>query len=342
LGAGSCRIPALAQATLGNGGTLMVGLTLLSPWRLVLLVLPAALLVLAVVSARRQPKRTVKFSSLDLFDGLVVRPSTAKQVLPVALIALAMCAGVVGAARPAYEETDKSEKAVVVLAIDVSLSMSATDVAPSRIEVAKKSAIRFVDNAPADALIGVVAFDSTAQQIISATDNRDALRRVISRLEPGTGTAIGEAIFASLDTISAAATDAGDGDKAVGTIILLSDGTTTTGRPDNEAAAAAQARGVKVNTIAFGTPDGTVVTPDGQTVPVPPDEQALKNIADTARGKSFTATTEDALSKIYDSLGSAIVRKVVMREASGLFALAAVLLIFVASVLSLRWFRRLV
>lgn len=319
----------------------MVALTFLSAWRLIFLVLPATLVALAFVSAKRRPGRTVKFSSLELFEGLVVRPSRIKQALPVALVALAMCAGVVGAARPAYEETDKSEKAVVVLAIDVSLSMSATDVAPSRIEVAKKSAIRFVDNAPVDTLIGVVAFDSNAQQIISATDNREALRRVISRLEPGTGTAIGEAIFASLDTISAAA-DTADADKAIGTIILLSDGTTTTGRPDNEAAAAAQARGVKVNTIAFGTPDGTVVTPDGQTVPVPPDEQALQNIADTARGKSFSATTEDALTKIYDSLGSSIVRKVVIREVSGWFALTAVMLIFVAAVLSLRWFRRLV
>lgn len=319
----------------------MVGLTFLSPWRLVFLALPVALIVLTMVSARQRPRRTVKFSSLDLFEGLVVRQSRVKQILPLVLVVCAMCFGVVGAARPAYEETDKSEKAVVVLAIDVSLSMSATDVVPSRIEVAKKSAIRFVDNAPPDTLIGVVAFDSTAQQIISATDNREALRRVISRLEPGTGTAIGEAIFASLDTIRSAA-DTSDVDKAVGTIILLSDGTTTTGRPDNEAAAAAQARGIKVNTIAFGTPNGTVVTPDGQTVPVPPDEQALQNIADTARGKSFSATTEDALTKIYDSLGSAIVRKVVTREASGLFALAAVLLLFVAGVMSLRWFRRLV
>ncbi|MBU6226946.1 MAG: VWA domain-containing protein [Acidobacteria bacterium] len=318
----------------------MTGLTLLSPWRLSLLVLPLALIVLSVVDVRRKPKQRVRFSSLELFDDLVVSPSRLKQILPTGLVVLAMCAGVVAAARPAYEETDKTEKAVVALAIDVSLSMSATDVAPSRIEVAKKSAIRFVDNAPADTLIGVVAFDSTAQQIISATDNRDAIRRVISRLEPGTGTAIGEAIFASLDTIASAA-DETDADKSAGTIILLSDGTTTTGRPDNEAAAAAQARGVKVNTIAFGTADGTVVTPDGQTVPVPPDEQALQNIADIARGKSFTATTEDALTKIYESLGSAIVRKTLTKEASGLFALAAVVLLFLAAVVSQRWFRRL-
>ncbi|MBU6241222.1 MAG: VWA domain-containing protein [Acidobacteria bacterium] len=321
----------------------MIALTLLEPWRLVLLVLPVGLVVFSLVDAGRKPSRRMRFSSLELFDGLAVRPSRVKQSVPLVLVVLALGAGSIAAARPAYEETDKSEKAVVVLAIDVSLSMSATDVAPSRIEVAKKSAIRFVDNAPVDTLIGVVAFDSAAQQIISATDNRDAVRRVISRLEPGTGTAIGEAIFASLDTIAAAADASGlndAGDATVGTIILLSDGTTTTGRPDNEAAAAAQARGVKVNTIAFGTPDGTVVTPDGQTVPVPPDEQALKNIADIARGESFTATTEGALAKIYDSLGSAIVRKTVTREASGLFALAAVVLMFIAAVLSQRWYRR--
>jgi len=318
----------------------VIGLTLLSPWLLLLLILPLTLIVVTVVDVRRKPKQRVRFSSLELFDELAVSPSRLKQVVPTGLLVLAMCAGAVAAARPAYEETDKTEKAVVVLAIDVSLSMSATDVAPSRIEVAKKSAIRFVDNAPADTLIGVVAFDSAAQQIISATDNRDAVRRVISRLEPGTGTAIGEAIFASLDTITAAADEA-DAEKSAGTIILLSDGTTTTGRPDNEAAAAAQARGVKVNTIAFGTADGTVVTPDGQTVPVPPDEQALQNIADIARGNSFAATTEDALTKIYDSLGSAIVRKTLMKEASGLFALVAVVLVFLAAVVSQRWFRRL-
>ncbi len=318
----------------------MTSLTLLAPWRLLLLVLPALLVVLTVVDVRRKPKQRVRFSSLDLFDGLAVAPSHTKRAVPLGLLVLAMCVGVVAAGRPAYEKTDSMEKAVVVLAIDVSLSMSATDVAPSRIEVAKKSAIRFVDNAPADTLIGVVAFDSAAQQVISATDNRDAVRRVISRLEPGTGTAIGEAIFAALDTISAAADEA-DADKSAGTIILLSDGTTTTGRPDSEAATAAQARGVKVNTIAFGTADGTVVTPDGQTVPVPPDEQALRNIADIARGKSFAATTEDALTKIYDSLGGAIVRKTVVNEVSGLVALAAVVLVFIAALVSQHWFRRL-
>jgi Ca-activated chloride channel homolog len=247
---------------------------------------------------------------------------------------------VVASARPAFDTVDKSEKSIVVLAIDVSLSMSAVDVAPSRIEVAKKSAIRFVDNAPSNTLIGVVAFDSTAQQIISATDNRDAVRRVISGLEPGTGTAIGEAIFASLDTI-ASSVEAGDAAKSSGTIILLSDGTTTTGRPDNEAAAAAQARGIKVNTIAFGTKNGEVTTPEGQTVPVPPDEAALRSIADISRGKSFAATTADALSKIYDTLGGGVVRKSVTREFGGAFSLIAVLLLFVAALLSQLWFRRL-
>jgi Ca-activated chloride channel family protein len=318
----------------------MIALTFLSPWRFIFLALPVALIAVAVRRSVTQPKRIVRFSSLELFEDLAVRPSRTKRVLPGFLVFLGLVSGVVAAARPAFDTVDKSEKSVVVLAIDVSLSMSATDVAPSRIEVAKKSAIRFVNNAPSNTLIGVVAFDSTAQQIISATDNREALRRVISGLEPGTGTAIGEAIFASLDTITSAV-EAGDAAKSSGTIILLSDGTTTTGRPDSEAAAAAQARGIKVNTIAFGTENGEVTTPDGQTVPVPPDEQALRNIADASRGKSFTATTADALAKIYDSLGSGVVRKTVTREIGGVFSLIAVLLLFVAALLSQLWFRRL-
>ena len=319
----------------------MIAFSFLSPWRFVFLVLPIALALIALRRSVTGPKRIVRFSSLELFDNLAVQPSRMKQLLPGALVFVGLVSGVTAAARPAFDTVDKSEKSVVVLAIDVSLSMSATDVAPSRIEVAKKSAIRFVNNAPSNTLIGVVAFDSTAQQIISATDNREALQRVISGLEPGTGTAIGEAIFASLDTITSAV-EAGDAAKSAGTIILLSDGTTTTGRPDSEAAAAAQARGIKVNTIAFGTPDGEVTTPDGQTVPVPPDEQALRNIADASRGKSFTATTADALSKIYDSLGSGVVKKTVTREIGGVFSLVAVLLLFVAALLSQLWFRRLI
>ena len=323
---------------------MMVAISLLEPWRLVFLVLPAALVVGVWGSSRRRPTRTIKFSSLELFGDLVVGPSRTKQLLPVVLIIAAMGVGVVASARPAYQASAAAEESVVVLAIDVSLSMSATDVAPSRIDVAKTSAIRFVENAPSGTLIGVVAFDNAARQVIAATDNRDALRRVISRLEPGTGTAIGEAIFVSLETIDDATNDSRGDDESgtAGTIILLSDGTTTTGRADNEAAAAAQARGVKVNTIAFGTPDGTVTTPDGQVVPVPPDEAALQNIADIARGESFSATTEDALTRIYESLGSSIVRKTVTREVSGLFALGAVVLVFLASVASLGWFRRIV
>ena len=97
-----------------------------------------------------------------------------------------------------------------------------------------------------------------------------------------------------------------------------------------------------MNTIAFGTPEGTVTTPDGQVVPVPPDEAALGTIAEIARGESFSATTEDALTQIYESLGSSIVRKTITREVSGLFALGAVVLVFLASVASLGWFRRIV
>ncbi len=334
----------------------MIALTFLSPWRLVLLVLPLCLVALLVVWGTRRSKAAVTFSSVAMLQGLVDKPKRWKRSTPPVLVILALCLGIIGTARPAVEEVDESSQAVVVLAIDVSLSMSAVDVAPSRIEVAKDAAIRFVENAPDNTLIGVVAFDSVARQIISATDNREAITRVISGLEPGTGTAIGEAIFASIDTIASASVSAGNveqgdveqGDveqndiEQGGTIILLSDGTTTSGRPDSEAAAAAQAEGIVIDTIAFGTAQGTVVTPDGQTVPVPPDEQALQNIADLARGEAYTATTADALDRIYDSLGQAVVRNTVVNEFGDLFALGSVLFLFVAAVVSLRWFRRLV
>jgi Ca-activated chloride channel family protein len=326
----------------------MISFTFLSPERLVLLVLPLALAVLLFLRDKKPSAAAVSFSSVDMLRGLVQRPRRWKRVTPPVLVLAAMAMGVVAAAQPAREVADESSKSVVVLTIDVSLSMSATDVAPSRIEVAKDAAIRFVENAPENTLIGVVAFDSVARQVISATENRSAVTRVIESLQPGTGTAIGEAIFASIDTVNSAAAESGldSGDSGEiatgGTIILLSDGTTTIGRPDSEAAAAAQAEGIVIHTIAFGTESGTVVTPDGQTVPVPPDEQALRNIADIARGESYTATTAEALRDIYDSLGATVVRATVIDEVGDLFAVVAILLLFAGSLMSLLWFRRLV
>jgi Ca-activated chloride channel family protein len=326
----------------------MIAFTLLSPERLILLVLPVTLGALLVLRDKKPSAAAVTFSSADMLRGLVARPRRWKRAMPPVLVLAAMVVGIVAAAQPAREMADESSRAVVVLAVDVSLSMSATDVAPSRIDVAKDAAIRFVENAPADTLIGVVAFDSVARQVISATENRVAVVRVIEGLQPGTGTAIGEAIFASIDTVNSAAAESGldsadSGEIATGgTIILLSDGTTTTGRPDSEAAAAAQDEGIVIHTIAFGTDSGTVVTPDGQTVPVPPDEQALRNIADITRGESYTATTAEALRDIYDSLGETVVSATLEDEVGDLFALVAVLFLFVGSLTSLLWFRRLV
>ena len=319
----------------------MIALYLLEPWRLLLLLVPLSLGALILVSRRQRAKNVVSFSSLGMFEQLVERPSKWRSLAPVTLVLLSLMLGVVGFARPATNGTDAGSKAIVVLVVDVSLSMSATDVQPSRIEVAKDAALRFVAKAPNNTLIGVVAFDSSARQIIAATDNKAAITRVISALEPGTGTAIGEAIYTALDTISSAVDPSGK-TKNAGTIILLSDGTTTTGRPDADAAAEAQSLGVKINTIAFGTKDGTVTTPDGQVVPVPPDEQALSNIADTARGKSFTAATAKDLQAIYDSLSKAVVRKTNVHEHGDLFTLLSILAIFVASAMSLRWFRRII
>jgi Ca-activated chloride channel family protein len=322
-------------------GSAIFSLYLLSPWRLLLLIVPFAFVAFVVYSQRKTSTTAIAFSSLEMLEGLVEKPQRWRQLLPVVLVASSLGLGVVGIARPASNTTDTSSKAVVVLAIDVSLSMSATDVAPSRIEVAKASALKFVDKAPNNTLIGVVAFDSTARQIIAATDNRAAVTRVISSLQPGTGTAIGEAIYTALDTIESAV-DTGSEGKNAGTIILLSDGTTTTGRPDADAAADAQSAGVKVNTIAFGTDEGTVTTPDGQVVPVPPDEVALGTIADIARGKSFTATTAKDLQEIYESLGDAVVRQTDRKEYADIFTFLCVILFFVASVLSTRWFRRVI
>ena len=224
----------------------MIALYLLEPWRLLLLVIPALLLALILLSGKKRAESAVSFSTLGMLEGLVEKPRRWKSATPAALVVVALLFGVFGFARPATNGTDAGSKAVVVLVIDVSLSMSAVDVEPSRIEVAKDAALRFVAKAPSNPLIGVVAFDSN------------------------------------------------------------------------------------------------VTTPDGQVVPVPPDEQALSNIADIARGKSFTAATAKDLQAIYDSLSEAVVRKTNVHEHGDILTMLSLLAMFSASVLSLRWFRRII
>jgi Ca-activated chloride channel family protein len=226
--------------------------------------------------------------------------------------------------------------------------MQATDVAPSRLDAAKAAVADFLDTVPDGVAVGVIAFDSEARQLIQPTTNLDAVRRVIERAELGEGTAIGEAVFLALDSIETASTQLGrDETRAsdsppAGTIVLLSDGETTDGRPNDDAAAEAKARGIAVNTVAFGTDSGTIEDPlTGVPVPVPVNEAALADLARTTGGQSLQAETADELATVYQDLGRNLQVDVQRREVTDWFAGASLLLLVVAATGSLFWFGRL-
>lgn len=336
-------------------------MTLLAPERLLLVVVPVVLAAAYLVLQRRRTRFAMRFTAVDLLDTVAPdRPGWRRHVPAVAFLA-AVSLLVVGMARPAMA-VETPSASTVVLALDVSYSMDAGDVSPNRISAARDAARRFLEIVPAGTRVGLVAFAGSARALVTPTTDLDAVQAAIDRLRLAPGTAIGEAIYTSLEQLPRAQDAAGSrddpdaagvspgpltsdgtdaaGEQAAGSIVLLSDGQTTVGRPDAGAAAAAKARGVPVSTIAFGTSAGRV-TVDGQTVAVPVDEAALRAVATTTGGRFFEAESAPELASVFEDLGArvGIVRE--QREVTDYLVGAALLAAVVAAAGSLAWFSRL-
>jgi Ca-activated chloride channel family protein len=327
----------------------MSDFTFLEPARLVLLALPFVLAVSYLVARSRRRRFVLRFTTLDLLDEVAPdRPGWRRHLPAVAMLAGTVVAAL-AVARPAVARSDGEAQRIVVLAIDTSLSMEATDVSPSRVEAAKVAAGDFLDSVPDNVAVGVVGFDGRARQLISPTTRLEAVRRTIDRAQLGEGTAIGDAVLLALDAIDSAAAPvvadrsaAGAGpDASRGTIVLLSDGETTEGRPNDEASAEARAQGIAVNTIAFGTDGGTISDPIAGVVNVPVNREALRQLAAETDGRALTADTAEELSQVYEDLGRSVEVDVERREVTDWFAAAALALLMVASAGSLVWFGRL-
>jgi Ca-activated chloride channel family protein len=276
----------------------------LAPERLWLLALLPMLAALYVVMQRRRRARAVRFTNLELLAAVAPhRPGWRRHLVAAGLLA-SLGLLVVAFARPLDEVRVPRERATIVLAVDVSLSMQATDVDPTRLAAAQAAASRFVEQLPRRLNLGLVAFSGSGRVLVPPTTDRQAVLRALDALELSEYTAIGEAIFTSLDAVRQAPVDPANPDAPVpAAIVLLSDGETTVGRPDSDGAAAAARAGVPVSTIAFGTPDGTVEI-GGVTQPVPVDEEALRAIADATGGRAYTAQTADQLADVYADIGS--------------------------------------
>lgn len=340
---------------------------------LALLLVPAAIAVYLLVQRRRN-RYVVRFTNVDLLSNLAPRTPSWRRHVPPVLYLAAIAALVIALARPSMMVAIPREEATIVLTMDVSGSMQATDVDPTRLAAAQKAASDFVDQLPDAFRVGLVVFSTDARIAVAPTTDRAAIHQGLDSLAANGGTALGDAIVVSLQaagltvstgpagTPSPTPTPAaspspsgsaspnpsaspGDSQPPIVATVLLSDGANSTGRTQPlDGAAQAAALGVPVYTIALGTADGVVSVPDrtGQLrqLNVPPDPQTLAAIAELTGGRFFEAPTSADLAQIYESLGSKIGYTNEEREVTQLFAGAGLLLVLVGGGLAAHWFNR--
>ncbi len=318
---------------------MVLALTFLSAGRLWFLLVVAGLVAAYVVMQLRRKDYAVRFTNLALLDSIAPKRPGWRRHVPATAFMLAMVALVTAFAQPARPVRVPRERATVVMAIDVSLSMEATDVEPNRITAAQEAAKSFVDIVPSRLNLGLVAFSGVAQVLVSPTTDHALLKRSIDNLQLGPRTAVGEAIFASLGSIASVLAEPGQ-PPPPGRIVLMSDGETTVGRPNELASRAAIDAKVQISTIAFGTDDG-YVTVEGRNIPVPVNREALAQIADATGGRAFEAATGRELRRVYADIGSSIGYRTEEREVTSWVVGLALAFALAAAAGSLLWTPRL-
>jgi Ca-activated chloride channel family protein len=324
-------------------------------WTLVLVPVALAAYLLA---QRRRSRYTVRFTNLDLLANVVSAKPGWRRHVPPAFYLLALAALLISLARPQALAMVPKEQATIVLVMDVSGSMNATDVQPTRLVSSQRAATTFIEQLPEKFRVGIVSFASTAQTLTRPTTDRAATYEAIQSLHAEGATAMGDGIERALDVKRPPATPDGKAtptapdppDPASGrepplVVLLLSDGANTQGRTQPmEAAADAKELGVPVFTIALGTDQGMVDVPDEtgtiRRIPVPPDELTLQRIAQTTGARFFAAPTSRELKDVYRELGSKIGFIKEKQEVTVLFSATALLFLVAGATMSLGWFSR--
>jgi Ca-activated chloride channel family protein len=331
---------------------------------LALLLIPLVILAL-VLARRRRIRYAIRYPALDVLAGVVARERRGRWI-PAALLLLALTALVLGAAKPMARVPVPREEATVMLVIDVSGSMNADDVEPTRMEAAQRAANRFLDRLPERFQVGLVTFASEAEILVAPTTDREALRMALNALSANGGTAMGDGLARALDVIETARQQAAPGagpsttaDPAApgapgsttpapgaarqvppAVTLLLSDGANSAGGDPFIQAERARELGVPVYTIALGTAGGVLRQPNAfggmRIQPVPPDPDSLARIAETSSGRFFEAPTSQNLTAVYDSLGSRIGFRFEEREVTVAFAVAGLVLLAAAGALRAR------
>lgn len=317
----------------------MVPDTFLAGERLWLLLLLPVLVGLYAWRGRRRHAYALRFSALPMLGQVAPRRPGWRRHLVAAGTVLALAVVVVAFARPAADTRVPRERATVVLAIDVSLSMNAEDVAPNRLEAAQQAARQFADDLPPSINLGLVTFAGSATVLVPPTTDRARVKQAVDSIRLGPYTAIGEGIFTGLQSLDQVPPDPG-GEPVPAHLVVLSDGETTVGRANAEAVAAAVEAQVPVSTIAFGTPGGTVVI-EGVEEPVPVNEDELRTIAEDAGGSFYEAETLGELEDVYADIGSSIGYETVPSEITDRWVGLGLLTLLLSVAGSLVWFGRL-
>ncbi|RBY90706.1 VWA domain-containing protein [Blastococcus sp. TF02A-26] len=316
-------------------------MTFQTPLWLLGLAAVAALVALYVVLQLRRKKYAARFTNVALLGTLVPKRPGWKRHVAFGLVTLALAVLIVSLAKPSTEVRVPRERATVVMAVDVSMSMEATDIEPTRFEAMQVAAKEFVDVLPEEINLGLVAFSGTATTLVTPTTDRGQVRAAIDNLELAEATAIGEAVFASLQAIANFQSALGESEEEVpARIVLLSDGSNTVGRSTTQAVDSALDAGVPVSTIAFGTDYGSVEI-EGDSVPVPVDRAALEEIAEETGGSYSEAASAAELEEVYSDLGSQIGYTTEPQDVSYWFVRGGVLLALLGCVMSLLFTNRL-
>jgi Ca-activated chloride channel homolog len=307
------------------------------PWYFLFILAILALIGLYVVVQLARQKRVLRFANMELLESVAPKRPTRWRHVPAILLIASLTLLTIAMAGPTNDVRVPRNRAVVMLVIDVSQSMRATDIAPSRLAAAQEAAKKFAGELTPGINLGLISYAGTATVLVSPTTNRDATKAAIDKLQLADRTGTGEGIFTALQAIATVGAVIGGGDEPPpARIVLFSDGKETVpSNPDNPkgaftAARTAKDQGVPISTISFGTPYGYVEIND-QRQPVPVDDQTLKKVAELSGGNSFNASNLQELNKVFEDLQQQIGYETIKGDASvGWLRLGSLLLALAA------------
>jgi Ca-activated chloride channel homolog len=295
-------------------------LAFLDPERLLILLVIPLLVAAYIFASRRKNRRGMRFTNTSMLEVVVPKQSQWRRHLAVALSLLSLITLTAAFARPSTQVDVPRERATVVLVIDASLSMQATDVEPTRLDAAKKAATEFVEQLPDQYNVSVVSMAGASSILVPPTTAHNTVENAINAIVLQESTAIGEGIATAMRALSQAPQDRDDPTSvAPGAVVLLSDGANTVGRSPQQAAAEAGAAEVPIYTIAYGSENGYVDL-DGKREPVPVDHEEMQQVAELSNGEYFAAATAEQLETVYENIGSEVGYEKADREVTARFA----------------------